>query len=129
MWQFAFTGQSYWCPTEHICYCDGYGVCFGGKAPYDAWFKLRHERDDYNNKLLKWEDKAKKIAEAIQNGKEDEAAEMEQPEEGLDMTLKQQIAELQQEMDKRFREAARRGDDPRLRAEESGREWKEGDGF
>ena len=26
-WQYLFTGKGIHCPTEHSCYCEGYGVC------------------------------------------------------------------------------------------------------
>lgn len=28
-WQFVFTGQHFYCPAQHLCYCDGFGICFG----------------------------------------------------------------------------------------------------
>ena len=31
IWQFVFTGNHTVCPMMHICYCDGYGFCFGGE--------------------------------------------------------------------------------------------------
>ena len=37
IWQFFFTGINVVCPKEHVCYCDGFGVCFGGKEVYDAY--------------------------------------------------------------------------------------------
>ena len=43
LWQWIFAGVEEFCPEEHVCYCDGYGVCFGGKDEYDAWFELRSE--------------------------------------------------------------------------------------
>lgn len=29
VWQYVFAGVYEFCPKEHVCYCDGYGVCFG----------------------------------------------------------------------------------------------------
>ena len=38
LWHYIFAGsaganatESIDCPAEHVCYCDGYGVCFGGE--------------------------------------------------------------------------------------------------
>ena len=43
--------------------------------------------------------------------------------------LKARITELEMELIALKKEAQHRGADPRLRAEECGRPWKEGDGF
>ena len=40
-WQYIWTGEAEVCPQMNRCYCDGYGVCFGGKAPFDEWFAMR----------------------------------------------------------------------------------------
>ncbi len=129
LWQFVFTGESSVCPLEHVCYCDGYGVCFGGPEQFDAWYKVRGKRDDCNNKLLEWEKLGKAIEKAIDEGRVAEAAELERPEEGKDAEFKEQIETLQAEMDMRTQVALKRGENPRNRAIEAGRPWKEGDGF
>jgi len=129
MWQFVFTGQSVFCPLEHACYCDGYGVCFGGKQQYDAWFELRDKRGEYNAQLLEWEQKVRDLEDATNEGRDDDAANMEKPEPGKDVELRSQIEALDQDMNQRLALALERGLNPRNRAEEAGRPWTEGDGF
>lgn len=129
MWQYAFTGKNYWCPVEHVCYCDGYGYCFGGKEKLDDWVRLRERRDEFNSKLLEWQEKERNIKEAIEEGRKDEASKMPQPEEGKDHEWWGEIEKYQKLMDEQANAAKERGKDPRNRALEAGRPWKEGDGF
>ena len=42
-WQYIFTGQPEVCPAMNTCYCDGYGVCFGGTAEFDNWLSMRDD--------------------------------------------------------------------------------------
>lgn len=44
VWQFVFTGENVVCPKEHVCYCDGFGVCFGGEEEYEAYWVKNRER-------------------------------------------------------------------------------------
>ena len=133
MWQYVFTGKAYFCPIEHICYCDGFGVCFGGEEPYKKWWEIRNERDSINGEWLDWEGKVKTWKELTEAGYSDEEKEkmdtVERPETGMDQVYGGKIDKLQKEMDKLYNTAIERGQDPRIRAEEAGREWHEGDGF
>ena len=43
VWQYLFAGVAVFCPAEHVCYCEMYGVCFNDKAEYDRFFELRAE--------------------------------------------------------------------------------------
>ncbi|MCJ1287477.1 hypothetical protein MMC26_006829 [Xylographa opegraphella] len=51
VWQYVFTGNQTYCPAEYACYCDGFGVCFGGKAQYEEFLALRQSRNDYAKAL------------------------------------------------------------------------------
>ncbi|GIC88045.1 uncharacterized protein Aud_004436 [Aspergillus udagawae] len=42
LWQWLFTGREEYCPDEQVCYCEGYGVCFG-EGEYEEYFRLRDE--------------------------------------------------------------------------------------
>jgi len=42
-WQYIFTGQSEVCPAMNTCYCDGYGVCFGGTEKFDNWLGMHDD--------------------------------------------------------------------------------------
>lgn len=49
LWHYIFAApdgnhtESIDCPAEHVCYCDGYGVCFGGEPAYRAHMALGRE--------------------------------------------------------------------------------------
>jgi hypothetical protein len=129
LWHFVFTGESSVCPIQHVCYCDGYGICFSGEADFDKWFEIRYNRGQLQAQLAEWRDKALAIENAKNDGKLDEAAELEVPELGKDAQLEKAIEELTEELSRRRDAAVERGRDPRIRAMISGREWKEGDGY
>ncbi|ETI23282.1 hypothetical protein G647_05082 [Cladophialophora carrionii CBS 160.54] len=101
-WQFLFAGVSELCPAMHVCYCDGYGICFGGAEQFQQWFDMRAEM-----RRLQAEEEVPAEAEEARARVRDTEARLEQ--------LKQ--------------EAFARGSDPRQRALEAGRPWREGDGF
>ena len=42
-WQILFTGLAEVCPEMNACYCEGYGVCFGGKGELDGWIESREQ--------------------------------------------------------------------------------------
>ncbi|KAI9671040.1 MAG: hypothetical protein M1831_005125 [Alyxoria varia] len=129
LWQKVFTGEASWCPKEHVCFCDGFGVCFENEDAYGEWYNMRNKRDDANGKWLEWEDKAHKIKKLLDEGKKKEADEAEKPEPGKDQELKKIIDATQAKMDEKLDEAKKRGGDPEARAKVLGRPWKEGDGF
>jgi len=129
IWQFIFTGNNVFCPKEHICFCDGFGACFGGETQFDEFVKLKNELHDRENDLNDWKDKKKAIEEAKEEGRHEEALQLEVPEEGKDQEFQREINRLRPIVDKLKQESRQRGDDPRNRALEAGREWREGDGF
>ncbi|KAL8921310.1 MAG: hypothetical protein Q9208_005783 [Pyrenodesmia sp. 3 TL-2023] len=128
-WQYLFTKDSARCVAEHVCYCDGFGVCFGGEVPYRHYWERLDQKTKY--------------AEELGHIREDPAASQMTGLQGNNDTisgstvrnmdrrkyLRTQIKILEAELDARMREAQRRGTDPRLRAEECGRLWRDGDGF
>lgn len=107
VWQYIFAGVHEFCPEEHVCYCDGYGVCFGGKTEFEYWFSVREKwrilvktRDELGDGELEEKDK-----------------------------LTSQMNALQEEMDNLKASALERGKGSKNRAIEVGRGWKDGDGF
>lgn len=107
VWQYLFAGVHEFCPEEHACYCDGYGLCFGGKAPLESWFSVRE----------RWKKMVKERYET-------EDGDVENRER-----ITAQMNVLQKEMGSLREAALERGKDPKNRAMEVGREWKDGDGF
>ena len=129
MWQAIFTGKSSHCPEMHVCYCDGYGICFGGKQQLDDWYKTRFQMRQKQDSLNRWKEKEKALNDARAANNATLLQELEPPEEGLNETLQRDVNELNKELKKRKTEAFERGKSAKLRAEELGREWHEGDGF
>ena len=129
LWQYVFTGNSFFCPLEHVCYCDGYGICFGGADEFWGWYSLRNERNDINTLWLEWEEKGRNIEAAIDEGRLEDAEDLPKPEEGKNREFEARIWTLQNEMDAKIASAVERGRDPKARAREAGRPWEEGDGY
>jgi len=50
-WQYLFTRNAEFCPSTNACYCDGYGVCFGGAAKLDEFLKTLKEREAADDEL------------------------------------------------------------------------------
>lgn len=123
-WQYLFTKNAAHCPAEHVCYCDGFGVCFGGEAPYSQYVELLASRT--------------KLAEELglldrnppnEDGRNMSTSGHAQNDTDERTKTRAQLTQVEAELDARKREALHRGTDPRLRAEECGRLWREGDGF
>ncbi|KAL8972919.1 MAG: hypothetical protein Q9183_000270 [Haloplaca sp. 2 TL-2023] len=127
-WQYLFTKNSAHCPQEHICYCDGFGICFGGDVPYRHYVELLDRKSNITDELSQ-DDRTpgidgsaglKMANSSLPNLGQNDAGRAH---------LKARITELEMELIALKKEAQHRGADPRLRAEECGRPWKEGDGF
>lgn len=129
LWQYVFTGQSSLCPSQHACYCDGYGICFEGEEGFNHWIEVRDKMELRQKELAAWHEKADAIKEAKNKGRLDEAAKLEVPELGRDTELDREIDQLSRELTLQHDMAVVRGKEPRIRALESGREWNEGDGL
>lgn len=127
VWHYLFTGSNVHCPLEHICYCDGYGLCFGSKEKYDEFFNVIHDKDHNKGELKKWKEMDLKSKEALEEGAE--GTEIEVPKFGEDQRLVKQIQKQERWLKRRKEEAFENGNDPEFRAKECGRPWKEGDGF
>ena len=50
-WQYVFTGYHTFCPSEYACYCQGFGMCFGGRAQYDDIRSSRIEKVTLESEL------------------------------------------------------------------------------
>jgi hypothetical protein len=129
VWQFVFTGQNVFCPKEYICFCDQYGICFGGEEAYSDFISLKNELGDRERDLRDWEKKHKARQEPEEKGDEKKLGKLEKPEEGKDQEYRREIDRLRPVVDGLKHDAEIRGRDPRNRAIEAGREWKEGADF
>ncbi|KAI9040165.1 DUF3431 domain-containing protein [Aspergillus affinis] len=129
LWHVVFTGQNVVCPKENVCYCDGYGVCFGGQFEYDEFRSVGLQKQDLEEQLKHWYGQSEVIEIARMRGNLGENSRLTVPEPGKDLTLQDQIYEKELLLDEILFNATERGKDPRARAKEAGRPWKEGDGF
>ena len=102
-WQFLFTGQNVYCPAEHICYCGGFGLCFGGASEFHEFEELRRKKQHFEMEI-----------HGLRS----------QPNQGSNSStlrydyLNSQILDLGQEMASRKYNALERGLVPRNRAKE-----------
>lgn len=126
-WQYIFTGRHANCPAEHKCYCDGFGICFGGEAQYKAFLQLRKRMEILEAELdiLKAQEKSGKTA--VQQGTMNISASLPFPVRYSH--LAGQIQAMRKELGSRRMDALERGQDARQRAEECGRSWEQDDGF
>ncbi|KAI9840256.1 MAG: hypothetical protein M1838_004139 [Thelocarpon superellum] len=135
LWQFVFTGKSVLCPAEHICYCDGFGLCFGSDEAYGDHTSLHQRQKTLEHDLNEWhrqDDALRRYHAAMSTSRptgpfSSPPAPVETPALGRDIYLRDQIDALKRELEARLAAAELRGADPRLRAEEAGRAWREGE--
>ncbi|THW63050.1 hypothetical protein D6D02_04621 [Aureobasidium pullulans] len=130
IWVVIFGGVAVDCPAMHLCYCDGYGYCFGGADKYAEFDDLRYVLRDREDEMRTIRKNEALIEEAESGGRvPEETDNLVIPEPGRKEWIHDQIDILRMDLTIRRREAKVRGQDPRNRAAEAGREWKEGDGF
>ena len=125
VWQYVFTGQNVLCPKEHMCYCEQYGFCFGGEEEYDNFIALQNELAENQSNYQDWENQRVEAEQAAKEGLKS----VEPPEPGKDAHYIKEIERLEPIIERLIHDAQVRGLDPKNRALEAGREWKEGDGF
>jgi hypothetical protein len=128
LWQYIFTGENALCPDQHVCYCDGYGVCFEDDDAFDHWFELKWKQNDLRKELDTWHENAELIDDAGA-GVLDEANQLDVPEVGRDAVFRKEMDQLQQQMDEERDNAVHRGNDAQNRAMIAGREWHDGDWY
>lgn len=123
-WQYVFTSVPIHCPSMSVCYCDGYGLCFGNAEKFDYYFELEHYLTQYKKGL--------NATSAQPGAKDDELPGQDMseiPTQGRSKWLENEIRRIDDDMKTRKAEAFHRGKEPKQRATEAGREWMEGDGF
>ncbi|OQE23150.1 hypothetical protein PENSTE_c009G03697 [Penicillium steckii] len=130
LWQYVFAGEPVLCPDESVCLCDGYGFCFGGLAGFEAFKAAQAERDELAQEVDNWVWMSEDLEETKDlDGKLDETMDLNIPPPGGKSENEDSYAAKTREVEAMLENAIARGDNPRLRAEEVGRPWKEGDGY
>ncbi|KAI9864979.1 MAG: hypothetical protein M1824_004077 [Vezdaea acicularis] len=128
-WQFVFTGREVVCPLESVCYCDGYGLCFGDEDAFQSYMGLQEERLRYQKEVKGISANETLIKDALEAGNAELAEQVQEAPEGRKEDLDIKIQALEKEMGARKAAAKNRGRDGRFRAAEAGRPWKVGDGY
>lgn len=110
LWQVLFVGEAVFCPDQHVCHCDGYGLCFEDDDEFDKWFDVRDRKRDVEREMRRLR------GEGVLDSR-------------TEREMEDAVAVLNKELDERRLRALRRGTDPRVRAAIAGRQWNPGDGF
>ncbi|MCJ1254667.1 hypothetical protein MMC24_002482 [Lignoscripta atroalba] len=121
VWHYVFTGRNTYCPAEHACYCDGFGVCFGGETQYKEFFNLNRQKKSFEIELEEIQ-KVKTIGkDALAEGFMGSIGSVtsDLPELGRDTYLNDRIQALNIELKSRILDALERGKHPGNRAFES----------
>lgn len=126
-WQFVFTGHNVVCPLENICYCDGFGVCFGDDDKYKKYYERQDERARLEDDLRVWNERLSKWNQTPEEEKDKLG--FEAPEVGKNIELQGRISALTAWCDQNRQAAKEHGDVAMNRAKEAGRKWEDGDGF
>jgi Protein of unknown function (DUF3431) len=100
LWQYVFLGKTVYCPSQHTCYCDGYGICFENDQMLDEWMELSIKQDEREKRL-------KGLQSVV------DAAPGEMPEVGELLGLEQDIKQNQELLDEKRAAAILRGNDMR----------------
>lgn len=129
LWQYVFTGEPVVCVDENICLCDGYGICFGGPDEFQAYRDAADQLKYLQQDLSEWTFLADDLAFAEKLGELDETMELDIPPLNREGGMKEEADTIEKEVAELIHNALQRGEDPKLRALEAGRPWKEGDGF
>jgi hypothetical protein len=94
LWHYLFTRQNIYCPAEHVCYCQGFGICFEGAEQYTAWWDKMWDKRILEDQLKDWYFRRDARIAAEEEGRLDDLKRLEVPEVGKDEELEKKIAEL-----------------------------------
>lgn len=114
VWQYLWVGKHEHCLVEHLCYCEGFGVCFDGAQAYDGYFDMREEYYRVNDELTGIADESEANPDVDYRPKFDRLA--------------NEVRRLKKQLITMNEEALIRGEDPSIRALEADR-VRERDGF
>ncbi|MCJ1316524.1 hypothetical protein MMC15_001845 [Xylographa vitiligo] len=119
IWQYVFTGSPTYCPAEHACYCDGFGVCFGGKIQYGEFLALRQSKNNYTKELETLRKQEQSALEAGEGAGTNGTVALGPSTVAEQAVLKGRIEMLERELSHRTLDALARGTDLRNREAEA----------
>ncbi|KAG9595493.1 hypothetical protein KCU77_g21950, partial [Aureobasidium melanogenum] len=112
-WQYIW-GQRYeYCPLQSVCYCDGYGLCFGGEEQYASYNTIRQIAENMDNTL-----KVHAFGRVPGNDGDSSRDTLLKSKESIEAQLESWKAS-----------AVMRGTDPKNRAFEAGRPWNASEAY
>lgn len=76
------------CSKEHTCYCDGYGICFGGEEQFTQFFDKRQTVRDLRKEMEEILGVEDWVESTFEKDKDDKLG-----------TIKKKIQEIEEEMD------------------------------
>lgn len=112
IWHYIFTGHEVYCPAQNTCYCDGYGICFGGRQKYEDYDEKQKQRDTLFSEL---DEIVNKQTKAKEEGKVPDITKEDQ--QRVD-SLAKTIPEIDGWLESKRKEAFERGEDENYRKEE-----------
>lgn len=124
LWQYFFTGDAVHCPTEFVCMCDTYGMCFNSNKEYRSLFDLRDEIGRLRGELDRWlQDKTTyDIAVAMANaGMQPDKVLPKRPPALRDLALRVEIDDLETVYDGLVKSAFALGENENARDRIAGR--------
>lgn len=108
LWQYLFTGESIYCPSEHACHCQGFGVCFGGATEYEEFRELGRSKEAYEKELEEMRQREAVIGDG--KGREYNASDATFSDQDRYSNLTRHIEVLEKEMQTRKLHAIKQGD-------------------
>ncbi|KAF1988812.1 hypothetical protein K402DRAFT_402515 [Aulographum hederae CBS 113979] len=96
-WHFIFMHRTAACPAANACYCDGYGLCFGGAGGLENWIETYGRGEKLQQMILGWQ--AQRVPEKV--------------------GVREELERLNEELGRWRREAYVRGKDVKNRALEA----------
>ncbi|MCJ1477494.1 hypothetical protein MMC13_006166 [Lambiella insularis] len=117
VWQYVFTGCEVFCPLEHACYCDGYGLCFGGQAQYAEFVSLQRQMKNYTEELTMLRKEQRNDTESSQISKSHSDSDLDELDLGRETVLTSRIRAIEAELHSRKAAALDRGESYQNRAD------------
>ncbi|KAL9117853.1 MAG: hypothetical protein Q9187_005605 [Circinaria calcarea] len=100
-WHYIFSGKADLCPEPHLCYCDGFRVCFESKDALSEWFSLGERKKELEKEYNNWKEAGHTSENKAKAGIDEE-----------DKVYRRRIDEMRSDLERLKREALARGDDP-----------------
>lgn len=107
VWQFVFTTHGTNCPPQHVCYCDGYDVCFNGDDDFQAYLRLHEAKKKLSTELQDSQRNHENAGKELGNAGMEWHGGVNQTEMDRETDLRNRIDRLQRELERRRRVALR----------------------